>query len=91
MPQVAGIVKPEVARHIWPMTTTFRLAELLERRDMTQAELARLSGIGLRTISRLARNETGQVSLETLDRLAAVLDVQPGELIAREAAKRKRP
>ena len=89
MPQVALIVKSQVARHIWPMTATFRLAELLERRGMTQAELARLSGVSLRTISRLARNETGQVSLETLDRLAEVLQVQPGELVARERKARR--
>ena len=56
---------------------------------MSQAELARLSGIGLRTVSRLARNETGQVSLETLDRLAAVLKVEPGELIIREKKARR--
>jgi transcriptional regulator with XRE-family HTH domain len=70
------------------MTTEFRLAELLEEHDMTQAALAAKSGVGLRTISRLVRNETGQVSLATLDRLAAVLGVEPGELIARSRRKR---
>jgi transcriptional regulator with XRE-family HTH domain len=56
---------------------------------MTQAALAKASGVSLPTISRLCRNETAQVSLATLDRLAAALGVEPGELIAREKKGRR--
>ena len=71
------------------MTTAFRLAELLTRRGMTQVELARISRVGARTISRLFNNETAQVSLATLDKLAAALNCTPGELIVREKGKRR--
>lgn len=71
------------------MPTEFRLSEILESRGFSQAELARTSGVGLRTISRLFRNETEQVSLITLDRLARALGVEPGELIARDKRSRR--
>jgi putative transcriptional regulator len=71
------------------MPTVFRLAELLERRGLSQSELARISGVGLRTISRLCHNETATVALNTLDQLATALDVDPGELIVREKARRR--
>ncbi len=51
---------------------------------MTQRALAEESGVSLPTISRLSRNETAQVSLETLDKIAGALKVEPGELIVRE-------
>jgi DNA-binding Xre family transcriptional regulator len=56
---------------------------------MGQRELARVSGVSLSTISRLATNSTGQVSLDVLDRLAAALNVKPGDLIALEKPKRR--
>lgn len=65
------------------MTSKFRLRELLEEADMSQAELARLSGVHIVTISRLFRNASAQVSLETLDRIAEVLDIEPGDTIRR--------
>lgn len=71
------------------MTTIFSLAALLERAEISQSELARRSGVGLRTISRLCRNETAQVSLATLDAIATALDVAPGDLIVRDQAKRR--
>ena len=71
------------------MPTVFRLRDLLESHDMTQAALAKASGVSLPTISRLTRNETAQVSLATLDKLARALGVEPGELIGREKRTRK--
>jgi transcriptional regulator with XRE-family HTH domain len=70
------------------MTTIFRLAAALERQGMSQSELARVSGVGLSTVSRLCRNSTAQVSLATLDAIAAALKVEPGDLIVREKGKR---
>ena len=71
------------------MTTTFRLSELLDRVGMSQHELARQSGVSIRTISRLATNATGTVALATLDRLAPVLGCQPGDLIGPKPGKRR--
>jgi transcriptional regulator with XRE-family HTH domain len=70
------------------MPTVFRLREILESHVMTQQALADASGVSLPTVSRLCRNETAQVSLATLDKLACALGVEPGELIVREKAKR---
>jgi DNA-binding Xre family transcriptional regulator len=71
------------------MPTVFRLRELLAEHEMTQQRLADESGVSLVTISRLCRNETAQVSLETLDKIAGALGIEPGELIVREKRARK--
>lgn len=80
------------------MTTTFRLRELLAEHGLTQAEAAALAGVGVQTVSRLCRNATAQVSLDTLDRLATALGVTPADLLeyeqprpAKHGAKRRRP
>jgi putative transcriptional regulator len=68
--------------------TRFRVHELLG--DLSQRELAKRSGVSPTTINRMCGNLTAQVSLATLDAIAEVLGVEPGELIEREGAKRKR-
>jgi DNA-binding Xre family transcriptional regulator len=71
----------------------FRLQELIHEKGTSQSALSRDSGVSFTTISRMCRNVSAQVSLETLGRLARALgdDVSPGDLIefAREK-KRKR-
>lgn len=70
--------------------TRFRLRELLEEAGISQSDFAAQSGVSFATINRLCTNATGQVSLETLDKIASSLGVEPGELLVREApAKRK--
>lgn len=59
----------------------FRLQELIDARGTNQSELSRDSGVSFATISRMCRNVTAQVSLETLDRLARTLRCEPGDLI----------
>jgi DNA-binding Xre family transcriptional regulator len=63
----------------------FRLHELLAKQSppMSQSELSRRSGVSLTTINAMMQNKTGQVSLETLDKLAGALGAAPGELIDR--------
>ncbi len=72
------------------MTARFRVKELLEAAGMNQSELARQSGVSLVTINAIANNRTEQVKLETLDRLAEALGVEPGDLLEREPRARKR-
>ena len=72
------------------MPTIFRLAELIEHYGISQAELARRSGVAIQTVNRLCTNRTARVDLATLDAIAAALGVEPGELIVREPAKRGR-
>ncbi len=75
-----------------PVAALFRLQELLDERDppMSQSELARRSGVSLVTVNGIANNRTSQVSLKTLDALARVLQVEPGDLIVREKGGKKR-
>lgn len=69
------------------MPTEFCLARLLEERGRSQAWLAHESGVAIRTISRLCRNETAMVSLATLDRIALALGCKPGDLIEQTKPK----
>ena len=71
------------------MTARFRLRELLEARGISQSQLARDSGVSFATINRMCTNATEQVSLKTLDSLASVLAVAPGDLIETVPEKRK--
>jgi DNA-binding Xre family transcriptional regulator len=70
------------------MAIAFRLRELLERRDISQSDFARWSGLSFATINRMCTNATTQVSLETLDKLCAALHVEPGELLVRRKARK---
>jgi transcriptional regulator with XRE-family HTH domain len=74
------------------MVVRFCLQELLDASDppMTQSELARRSGISFVTVNNIANNRTAQVSLKTLGDLAAVLGVQPGELLVGVRRSRRR-
>lgn len=72
----------------------FRLRELLEEARLGQTELAKSADVSFATVHRLYMNETGQVSLETLDKIALALSgalgrtIEPGELIEREGKRR---
>ena len=72
----------------------FRLQELIDLKGTSQSALSRDSGVSFATISRMCRNTSAQVSLDTLGRLARALgdDVEPGDLVefAPEARRAKR-
>jgi putative transcriptional regulator len=74
------------------MAARFRLRELLDAHDppMNQSELARDSGVSIVTVNAIANNRTTRVDLATLDAIARVLGVEPGDLIERVPTKRKR-
>jgi DNA-binding Xre family transcriptional regulator len=69
------------------MPTKFRLDKVLEQLGVSQSELARRSRVSLVTINRIHGNKTEGVSLSTLDKIAAALGVEPGELIVRETKR----
>lgn len=52
-----------------------------QARKMTQVEVAKLCGMEKETISRFENGERINITLDTLDRLADALDVEPGELL----------
>ena len=56
-----------------------RLREMMERRGIrSQAELARLTGLSANSISSIAH---GRGRLESIGRICAALDCQPGDLL----------
>jgi DNA-binding Xre family transcriptional regulator len=71
------------------VTTRFRLRELADKAGVSQSELSRRSGVSFATINRMCTNATATVALETLDRLCAALDVEPGELLERRALRKR--
>jgi DNA-binding Xre family transcriptional regulator len=65
------------------VATRYRLREVLEAANMTQTEAAAVAGLGLATVNRMCRFPARSQTLEILDRLSAVLHVEPGDLITR--------
>lgn len=63
-----------------------RVKELRKRKVLSQDELAKNSGLSLRTVQRVENGETIPTA-ETLKRLASVLDVAPNELMDADTSK----
>ena len=68
---------------------SIRLEELRQAKDLSQAELARRSGVPQSTISRIEAGETGSITLANLERLADALGVNAAVLIVNETRGRK--
>ena len=59
------------------------LSRLLGERKLSQADLARMTGIRPNTISDLYHDIVDRVSLDALDRICEALDCSLGELLER--------
>ena len=68
----------------------WRLKEVMEDKQLSMAEVERLSGISRRTLNTIYNNPLHTGRLSTLDRLASGLDIPPCELIERVSAGRER-
>lgn len=66
------------------MTVRLRLHEILKERKMSQRKLALLASLRPNTISHLCSDKVDKVSLDTLDILCNVLEIELEELIVRE-------
>lgn len=62
------------------MTVTLRLAELMAERGMTQSEVARAARLSFQAVHHLHSGAAKAITFDTLDRLAATLKCQPGDL-----------
>jgi transcriptional regulator with XRE-family HTH domain len=60
---------------------SLRLKELREARGLSQARLAKLSGVAQPTISRLEAGLLGTINLKNLEKLARALGVNAAVLI----------
>ena len=92
-----SICKRNYGRYYAPVSTElplirFHLAAILERKGWTPYRLARVTGLTVPTAYRLADSEVqfGRFTADTLDRLCAALEVQPGELLEWVPEKKKR-
>lgn len=61
-----------------------KLKNILAERNMSQRELARLTGLRPNTISHLCSNEVDRVHLSTFEIICKALDIQLHELIVME-------
>ena len=59
----------------------FHIDVMLAKRKMSLTELSERGGITLANLSILKTGKARSVRLETLDRLCAALDCQPGDLM----------
>ena len=59
----------------------FRVKVMLAMREMTQKELAEKTGIRPPTISALCTNSAKHLPIDVLDKICAVLECQPSDLI----------
>lgn len=66
------------------MPIKVRLNELLKERNMSQRELARLTGLRPNTISHLCSDHVDRVYLETLEKVCKALGVNIEDLIVIE-------
>jgi putative transcriptional regulator len=62
-----------------------RLQDILTERSISRRELARRSGLNIATVCKLANNDNRMVNLATIDRVCEALQVEPGDLLARES------
>lgn len=56
-----------------------RLKDILQERDMAQAELSRLSGVREEVISRMVNNKYERIQLEHLECIMRILEVDFNE------------
>jgi transcriptional regulator with XRE-family HTH domain len=67
------------------------LREARQEAGLTQVELAKKSGVSQSTISEIeTRGPGGRIDLDVLERLCYALGVEPGDILVRKAAGRRR-
>lgn len=66
------------------MAIIVRLDVVMARRKMKLQELSEHVGISMTNLSLLKNGHVKGVKFETLDRLCAVLECQPGDILERE-------
>ncbi|MFL5704739.1 MAG: helix-turn-helix domain-containing protein [Ktedonobacteraceae bacterium] len=58
-----------------------RVKDIAESKGLNMAQLARKADVDLRTVRRIYREPTSEISTTVLDKLATALDVKPADLI----------
>ncbi|HEX6553302.1 MAG TPA: helix-turn-helix transcriptional regulator [Ktedonobacteraceae bacterium] len=58
-----------------------KVKEIAEAKGLNMAQLARKADVDVRTVRRIYRQPTSEISTGVLDKLATALDVKPSDLI----------
>ncbi|WP_188067676.1 helix-turn-helix domain-containing protein [Brevibacillus brevis] len=66
------------------MPIIVKLKEILDQRNMSQRELARLTGLRPNTISHLCSSQVDRVHLSTFETICKTLDIELHELLVLE-------
>jgi DNA-binding Xre family transcriptional regulator len=64
----------------------WRLRAVAEAQGKTVGQVAKTTGLAYQTVLSIWRGSAGRVDLKTLAALCAALNVQPGDLLAQQAA-----
>lgn len=59
----------------------FTVKVMLAKREMTQKQLAEITGIRPPTISKMCLGTIGRVPVDVLDKICTALECQPGDLM----------
>ncbi|MEW6208735.1 MAG: helix-turn-helix domain-containing protein [Acidobacteriota bacterium] len=60
---------------------TTRLEELLSQRDRTLYWLSKETGVGYKTLHKLARGRADSIKFDILDKICSLLDCAPGDVL----------
>lgn len=70
------------------MSISVEIKTARERAGLNLHQLAKLAGVRYATVWDMERGKSRRVDLAVIDRLCAVLSVEPGDLLKREPKKR---
>ncbi len=68
------------------MPVSLRIGELAKHQGLTIKALAERANVAYNTAHALATSRATRIDLDTLDRICAALDVEPGDVFVRHAA-----
>lgn len=57
----------------------YKLLDVLNRKGISKMQLREMTSIGTATLAKLSNNE--KISLDVIERICDVLDVQPGDIM----------
>lgn len=69
------------------MPVRLRIGEVARQQGLTIKALAERAGVAYNTAHALSTGRATRIDLDTLDRMCAALQVEPGDLFIRQAAQ----
>lgn len=57
----------------------YKLLDVMNRKGITKMQLKEMTGMGKATLAKISKNE--KISIDVIDRICDVLDVQPGDIM----------